>query len=194
MWKTAPNEGQRHLKWMGVIAFLTGLGSAFYHATGTQVGMLADYAGMFLDTSLVTAFNVRRWLHCSLSTMYSVFVVMTLTLLLVIWMSPGNERIVFTLGSPCCLIELYLYFRDGKYIRYRYYLAVWVVFAVATLVWWLDVNGYACDPKNHILTGHAIWHILVASTFYFYYRYYVQFEWLKPLPNNTKKRSLESSQ
>lgn len=40
----------------------------------------------------------------------------------------------------------------------------------------LDRLKILCDPTNHILTGHAVWHILNAGAVFFIYRFYSQFE------------------
>ena len=48
-------------------------------------------------------------------------------------------------------------------------------FAVSYAIWWLDKLGLACDPDNHVLNGHCIWHFLGALSFAFWYRFYAQF-------------------
>jgi uncharacterized membrane protein YadS len=38
-----------------------------------------------------------------------------------------------------------------------------------------DVSRVFCNPNNHFIQGHAIWHVFSALCIYFIYRYYQQF-------------------
>jgi hypothetical protein len=33
---------------------------------------------------------------------------------------------------------------------------------VGLAIWLLDIHGPLCDPDNHLVTGHAVWHVLTA--------------------------------
>jgi len=46
------------------------------------------------------------------------------------------------------------------------------IFAVAFTIWNLDGNKIICSPDNHILQGHAIWHLMMAVSFYCIYLYH----------------------
>ncbi len=46
--------------------------------------------------------------------------------------------------------------------------------AVAYLAWWLDFHKIWCDPDNHVLSLHGVWHLLNALPFLFLYRHYRQ--------------------
>jgi len=60
---------------------------------------------------------------------------------------------------------------DFKYAR-------WFIssFAIAFIFWNLDIHNIVCDPKNHLLTGHAVWHLLNAIAIWYIYRFYEQFK------------------
>lgn len=176
IWRVAKKERQTHLKWIGLISIIMGLGSALYHASGTCIGGISDYFGMLLSTSFLTAINTRRWLRCSFSIMYGICAITLAVLLFLLIELPGQERLLYALSGPCCLIELGLYFRDGKTIDYRNYLYGGALAGIGTFLWWLDTSKLWCDPKNHAISGHALWHILMAISIYFFYRYYTQFK------------------
>lgn len=36
------------------------------------------------------------------------------------------------------------------------------LFLCSFAIWVTDMIGTACDPHNHLITGHAIWHVLNA--------------------------------
>jgi intracellular septation protein A len=45
-----------------------------------------------------------------------------------------------------------------------------VLFILAFVFWTGDITKILCIPENHILTGHAIWHILTAFGIWFLYK------------------------
>ncbi|MBI3844053.1 MAG: ceramidase domain-containing protein [Planctomycetes bacterium] len=182
IWRLARREGRLHLRTIAVVALVIGFGSTFYHASGTYWGSLADYAGTFMASGVMVALNVRRWLRWSWAPVYLVFAGITLFFLGSMVAFPGSERWLFTFGSPCWIIELRLFFRDRRVTRYRMYLVSYIVLAVATLFWWLDVARILCIPNNHILTGHSVWHLLMAAVFLPLYRFYAQFSILADVP------------
>jgi hypothetical protein len=73
-------------------------------------------------------------------------------------------------------IEVRLLVRDRQATDYR--ALAWVVglFALSYGLWWLDKLRIVCDPKNHVFTLHSAWHLLGAASFYFWFRFYEQFD------------------
>ena len=164
---------------LAVVAIVTGLGSAFYHASGIRSAMLADYAGMFLGTAALTALNVRRWLGWRDPAAWAILVATTAALLGFIAIFPGSERMVFMVAMPCCAIELRLFFRDRASISYRYYGLAWLSVIVGTVFWALDLARVWCRPDDHLINGHALWHLATAASLVMYFRYYLQFKALR---------------
>jgi hypothetical protein len=72
-------------------------------------------------------------------------------------------------------IEVYLFFRD-RGTDYRPLQWVVVLFVVSYGLWWLDTLRIVCDPHNHVFTLHSAWHLLGAASFYFWFRFFVQFD------------------
>jgi hypothetical protein len=177
---SAKSQHRRFIAWIGIVSIVTGLGSGFYHASGLRIAGLADYLGMFLGTGIMTALNVRRWLAPSPRVLYTVFWGTTGSLLALSLLVPGTERWVYILAMPCCVIEGGLFFRDKKITDYRNYLLAWLFVLVGVVFWWLDISGVLCEPDNHWLQSHALWHIATAVSFYFFYRFYLQFPKAKP--------------
>ena len=167
------------LRVLAVVAIATGLGSGFYHASGIRSAMLADYAGMFLGTSALTALNVRRWLGWRDPAAWAILVATTAALLGFIAIFPGSERMVFMVAMPCCAIELRLFFRDRASISYRYYGLAWLSVIVGTVFWALDLARVWCRPDDHLINGHALWHLATAASLVMYFRYYLQFKALR---------------
>ncbi len=57
-----------------------------------------------------------------------------------------------------------------KKINKRFALIGLSLFITAFIFWIGDISKILCIPENHILTGHAIWHILTASGIWFFYK------------------------
>lgn len=176
LWRAAGQKHQVHLRWAGLVAVIAGIGSTFFHMSGSHIGGGADYFGMFLSTGLLTAYNVRRWLNCSFRSMYLLIGLTTLSLMISIVLFPNSHRYLFIFGAPCCLIELWLFFRDRHRIEYRHYLFMWGAMLIAGMFWWLDISRILCSPDNHVLSAHGLWHIFTALSFIPLYYYYCQFE------------------
>ena len=51
-----------------------------------------------------------------------------------------------------------------------------VFLAIAAVCSAADLTGIWCDPKNHYVQGHAVWHVLNAVSFFFVYKYFSQFD------------------
>jgi hypothetical protein len=41
--------------------------------------------------------------------------------------------------------------------------------------WGVDYAGRGFDPDNHVVQGHALWHMISALCFVFLYNHYQQF-------------------
>lgn len=45
-----------------------------------------------------------------------------------------------------------------------------VLFGIAWIFWIIDIKKMKFLPKNHILTGHGVWHALTAAAIWFAYQ------------------------
>ena len=174
-WARAGKTGLKSLRWFSIVALATGLGSAFFHASGTYWGGIADYGGMFLVTAVLTAINLRRWSRISVLQMRIVLGSTWSILLGLLLALPGSARAIFFIAMPCCVLELGLFLRDRGRIEYRNYFWSFAFVLIGTALWWLDSSGLVCNPKNHFISLHGLWHLCMATALYFSYRYYEQF-------------------
>ena len=88
-------------------------------------------------------------------------------------------------GLLCSFLEGALFFTRARARSYFWLLMTWAFFLPAMFFWTLDVEGIWCDPERHWISGHAIWHVLNAIGFYAAFRYYRQFDVLRPLSGTT---------
>jgi hypothetical protein len=178
--KLGQRENFFHIRALGFVSFVIGFGSAFYHMTGTYLGVVFDYAGMLLMASYSISVNLRRWLLWDLRKLYLSFLIIFSSWIGLLLYLPGEERFVYGYGSMiCCFIEARLYFRDGKAIRYRNFLLAWLAFSIGLLAWRLDLKHVFCEPTNHAFSLHGVWHLMMAASIYYTGIYYSQFESLK---------------
>lgn len=184
MWRRARADGYLGLRLFAVAAVVTGLGSGFFHASGTAWAGRADYLGMFLEAGAMTALNLKRWKNISWRNTLLTFGITTVGLGLAAGIFPAWERWIYTFGSPCYLIEARLFFLTGKNTNYRLLGVSWLFMFAAMFFWWLDLSGRWCNPGNHIISGHALWHLLSALALIPLYFYYTQFERLRTTPNS----------
>ena len=181
--REAKRDGAPHLKGLALVAFVTALGSAFYHASETFIGRVADYSGMFLGASYMLAVNVRRLTHWRPLIIRAIFWGSCVGLLGTMIVRPDLATTLYIAETGICCVglELVLYIQKGRSIRYRWLLWYWGLFFVAYAIWIADLHHVLCIPGNHILTGHGVWHLLDAWALLVLYRYYTQFRELEPV-------------
>lgn len=95
---------------------------------------------------------------------------------------PGDERLVYgVIAMIPCAIELIIFFSKAPRPRYRNLAFSWVSFTIGMMFLHLDSDPLLCDPSNHVLTPHGVWHWLTALATFFMARYISQFPGLKRL-------------
>lgn len=169
---------RRHLRPLAWIMGLTGIGSAFFHASETFPGVLADYLGMFLGLAWMLSICATRWFSWSGTASSAFFWGLSATCIgaQIVW--PESARWVYLLlGVICGVSEVAMIFHPAmRAAHYGWYSLFWAALIPAVAFWVVDLNGSWCDPTNHRLNGHALWHLFNAAGFYAAYRYYLQFE------------------
>ena len=166
-----------HLRLLGIFSVLIGLMSGFYHASSSFIGEVFDYSAMFLVSTFFLCANLARLYRWNAHRLrfYAALIFMTSVGGLVYLKSVGamffGMKLVAAFG-----LEYKIYMRSTHRPVYRDFLLSCLAFLVAWLFWNLDRLRILCDPENHILTGHAVWHILNAVAVVFIYRFYSQFE------------------
>jgi hypothetical protein len=144
---------------------MIGVGSFFFHGTGTFAGEVVDQIGMFMLSSLILAASLaqqRGWSGTKTVAVYVAGVVV----------STGAILVVRPLGIPLFAaqlaaglgLQLWLWrsASDADKPVFALFLSGLGIFLVSFAIWTTDISGLICDPDNHFVTGHAIWHVLHA--------------------------------
>ena len=147
-----------------VFIFIMGLCSFIYHASNIYLTQVLDFVGMFLFSSLVIAVNLYRigraidfvrsprrfsvvltvLLSCLVHMMYKAHIkFQTIVVVLVVFI------VITELRAPIVGSRKYFY-------------ASLALLLLATGFSALDMSRLWCDPFDHVLQGHAMWHVISA--------------------------------
>lgn len=156
---------------IGVGAIVLGLGSFAFHATGVRVFEVVDVAGMYVLSGLGLTFALQRLLGWGDGVAVACFAALTLgSSLLMVALGTDGIVVFIVQITAMVLIEVGLRARNPPGAS-RWILAAVAVLVVAYGIWNLDFRGIVCDPDNHFVNGHAIWHALTAVSIYLFYRF-----------------------
>lgn len=165
-----------------VSAVLVGITSFLYHASWTFFFQVFDVSSMFMLSCLLLSFNAWRLKLLSrraLPYAYAVMVAASTSGMVALKGKSGE----FIFGAEVAVVAaaeaLLASRRTGT--EYRFFAWALGTFLAAYAVWLLDVKEIVCAPDNHVLQGHALWHVLNAFCFYFLYRFYRQFDLVQSL-------------
>jgi len=151
-----------------IAALLQGpLGFAL-HATGTFWGEALDVSGMFLISGTLLTFAVARrlgWGTRQLLAGWAALVLASVGLLLLV--RPSGIP-VFT-AQLAVWLALTVPATSGAARRWLGWLVL--VFGVGFACWLADKTRLACDPQNHVLNGHALWHLATSACLALFFEY-----------------------
>lgn len=158
--------------WFGVTAIFVGLGSVLLHATLTLWGQFADVMGMYLVSGFMLVSAVARWRTMSVRSAVILYLGVVAGLLAVLYLVPEVRRSLFAVVLLAAIAVEMIFARPRRPgVRVYFYLLGIVTKAVAFAIWNLDQHGLVCAPES-VFQGHAVWHLLGATSLWFTFRYY----------------------
>jgi hypothetical protein len=194
MWWAAKRSGDERMALFGPASIVVAAGSFAYHASYTYFLQFFDFVGMFLFCFTVITANAlrlgwveprRQWAFLIGGTVgFSALVpivsetsvpIQSLVALLIVTIigQEGLIRVRQPAGAPP--------------VRYGLFAAALALIAAAGLSSLADVTRTVCDPTNHFIQGHALWHVLSACSLYALYLFYAS------MPGRRKSMSAMSS-
>lgn len=194
MWWCARKENSQTMKLFAPVAIIVGVTSFIWHASYNFFTQVGDFVAMFLYAGLLMTLNLRR-LHIltqknQLAFYISQTIFLTALVLLMYWLKlPYQALVLFQIVvifvsewrlfglSADKLLPLRLdVVGHNQQIRPNMMplLVTLVLLLVAVSFSAADVTRNFCDPDNHIIQGHAIWHLLSALALGFTFIYYRQ--------------------
>ena len=169
-------EKRPELYLIAVTAFLVGVGSTLFHASGTRFGEIIDVSAMYLISGLFIVFAVSRIWSIGKWQLFVLYFLLAGLSSLSLVLTISNGIWLFALHLVVATGLEIMYFRrapvspDYKYLRQLLY-----AISFAYVAWLLDFRKIVCDPDNHILGGHAVWHLANATCLWSYFKYVQQF-------------------
>ena len=157
-WRKGPSIGVA----VSVANIMIGIGSFFFHASGTFAGEVVDQIGMFMLSVLILVSSAAQAQGRSSSWAVKAYVIGVVV-------STAAILVVRPLGIPIFAVQLLIglgwQLRLWKQVSepekeaFKIFIAALGLFFFSLFIWALDITGIVCDPTNHFITGHAIWHV-----------------------------------
>lgn len=154
---------------LGAASLWTGLASGYFHASNTILGETLDLSGMFLFILAIAAMQQQRARPNRPGSSALIGLVVVGTVLLTV-LSSISTAFASPMFAAIVVVVVIRGIYDQKLTRWAY--AMVISFLVAWGFWWLDFLLIVCNPNNHILTLHGLWHLLNGLVFWFAFKHY----------------------
>lgn len=156
----------------GITAIAVGLGSVLLHATLTLWGQFFDVLGMYLVGSFMVVSALARWRNIPDRAAMLLYVGLCAALVTVLIVEPEVRRYLFAVVLITAIVMELVFARPKRRgAKLSYYLLGIVAKAIAFTIWNLDQNLIWCMPGS-LIQGHAIWHLLGATSIFLTFSYY----------------------
>ena len=180
IWYIASNKNQKTAKMFGPLGVFVGVCSFVYHMSYTMFLQVFDFIAMYAFVGLVILLNLRRLNLISQKKQLSVLImsVIGLTGLFLLFYFTGVPVQLTVALMVLGLLVTEIIARKKEEISPKlkyYYLSIGSLLIALTFTI-LDVTRVWCNPENHFVQGHALWHVFNSFTIYFLYKYYEQFD------------------
>jgi len=179
IWRDSKKNNLETIKLLGPTVIMMGLFSFIYHASYTFYLQIFDFIGMFAFIGILLLFNLRRMGVISKDRQVPLFIggvtFCTALFLFFYWVNIPMQIIVAVLVVGVVASEIMARKNANTKPVITEFVKAMACLGVALTFTLLDVTRIWCNPQNHWIQGHAIWHIFNAATVYFCYKYYKQF-------------------
>lgn len=169
-------------KLYGLAVLSVGLTSGWYHMSNNYLTQIFDFIGMYFMVYLLVVLNLLRLKWIESKTVVPLFLglVVGSTALIPVADKIGvpYQFIVAGVVVVIAVTELLNQRRDRKNAQEWKVWPFWASlasFCIAVSFSIADVKRILCDPQNHFIQGHALWHIGGAIGLTFSFLYYRQF-------------------
>jgi hypothetical protein len=169
-------------KVFGIFVMVMGIASFVYHSSNNYFTQVVDFVGMYVYVYLILVLNCFKlgWLPQRRVVPLFLFLVALSTLMIPVskYLNIPYQIIVLASAVGITFTEAVHQIRSSRRLEpwsYRYFWAGLAMFSIALAFSLSDVKRILCDPNNHFIQGHALWHIMGGIGTYFSYLYYRQF-------------------
>ena len=160
-WRKHSSTSLKGLLYLGLSA---GLISFMHHASNNLLTQTLDYGAMYAVFAWYTGINLKNARPIQPSTFKIVFALLLLlgiagSLMAYAWEFPA-QWISFTIALLAIASEFVP--RHKKPSTWFWFASGALLLILGSIASMLDLLRVICDPTEHILQGHAIWHLLTA--------------------------------
>lgn len=155
---------------------IVGVFSFAFHMSWTGVLQVLDFAAMFVFVGLTLTLNLVRlgWIPPERRARVHWLGVLALTALVVALRFTAFPIQLVTPVLILATVVTEIMIRLRRRARYGWFFASLVTLVGAGVLSALDASRTLCDPDDHLLQGHAMWHVLSAISLAFAWRFYHQ--------------------
>ena len=170
----------------GPASIITGVSSFAFHASYTYLFQIFDYFGMFCFVYLAIVVQLRRLnvinAQTQTLTFWSLVIFSTILVPILGHYKIPYQVLVLGLVFLTMFMEMRLYVlskRKGVHTvaNYRYFIIGLLFLIGGATCSGLDAARVWCDPTNHVMNGHAMWHLLTSVGLFAFFIFYKQFAW-----------------
>lgn len=167
------------LRWMGPAMLVMGLLSGAYHASNNYLSQVLDFVGMYLLVFWFLVINLRRNGWIAASSRMPVFWGLVLAgagAVHLMYLRHWPFQWLIALAAVTIAVTEFTARRhsSAERVPVRHVVTSLVLLAVAQAASLADLARLACDPDNHFVQGHALWHLVSALALYFACQHYRQ--------------------
>ncbi|MCR9206543.1 MAG: ceramidase, partial [Halobacteriovoraceae bacterium] len=173
--KKKPKEGSRFLELFGINTIFVGATSFLYHLSNNFLTQFVDFLGMYAFFGLLLLGNLELLGKVKKEKLLPIYLFSFLPYSALFFcfryfgIPVQLSMLLIILGG---LVTKAFIFKKFKVSAKRLSITL-LVFVVAFICQLLDINRVACDPSNHVIQFHGLWHIfngLGMGLLYWYYR------------------------
>lgn len=158
----------RHGFDFGIATIIVGLCSFGAHSTGILTFTFLDFAGIFFTFAVFAATNTIYDEKIKLKNTLLVALIYFIPPTLLMYFVTGTREIIFaTFVIGLLYWESLILKKQGKGFLVKSMKKVLFVFGLAVICLFLDATKIICNPDNHIVQMHALWHIFNAISIFY---------------------------
>lgn len=168
------------LRYTPYAMLIMGLGSMYYHASNNYLTQMFDFIGMFFFVHWLIALNFMRAKIFTLKKaviVYVAFMLINTLAVHLLYINMTNFQFLIVVAAILILVsEFYARKNNSKPKSSKFLYGALGGIVIAESFSIMDLTRIMCNPTNHVIQGHAIWHALSSIALFSAFLYFSQFD------------------
>ena len=180
MFKMTRKLNSKTLRYTPYAMLIMGLGSFFYHASNNYLSQVIDFIGMFFFVHWLIGLNFMRAKVFNLNKTkkyYIGFMLLNCIVMHILYINMINFQFLIVIAVVLILYTEYLARKNNskpESSKFLYAGLVGIIIAESFSI--MDITRVMCNPENHVIQGHAIWHVTSSIALFLAFLYFSQFD------------------